>query len=73
MAFEINEYVKAGIGAGITFLIISALVPTIAGATVDNSVANSAAINAMIGIAPVILYAVPIIGLIGMIAWKSRR
>ena len=71
MAFDIGKFVGTVVGMSVGVILTAAMLPVIAGVTIPEGVANSAAIEAMLGVVP-LLFVVGIV-LAGVYAFISRR
>lgn len=71
MAFNIGKFVGTVVGMSVGVILTAAMLPVIAGVTIPEGIANSAAISAMLGVVP-LLFVVGIV-LAGVYAFISRR
>ena len=71
MAFNIGKFVGTVVGMSVGVILTAAMLPVIAGVTIPEAIANKAAIEAMLGVVP-LLFVVGIV-LAGVYAFISRR
>lgn len=71
MAFNIGRFVGTVVGMSVGVILTAAMLPVIAGVTIPETIANKAAIEAMLGVVP-LLFVVGIV-LAGVYAFISRR
>lgn len=71
MAFNIGKYVGTVVGMSVAVILTASMLPVIAGVTIPETISNAGAIQAMLGVVP-LLFVVGIV-LAGVYAFISRR
>lgn len=74
MGLDLNKFIAAAIGAVVCLVIVvTVAIPIISTNQAAENVANSAAINSMINIAPLLMVVGVIVAIIGTFVLKSKN